>query len=277
LTDGPRGVLIDVDGTLVDSVYHHSLAWQEAFAAHGINVPAHVLHRHIGMGGDQLVTAVAGDEVEQRLGDDLRAAHDDAFATRLEAVPALPGAAEMLRALHDAGRTLVLASSGKEHEVDHYVEILGAADLLHAATTAGDVEHTKPDPDAIETALERLGHRDAVMVGDSPWDVESAARAGVPCIGVLTGGFCREQLAEAVSVVATLAEVPAAVAALGRAEAPDRFAEAVAQLQGEVAADPGLARDHARFDALADRLADGDAQLRDRLQSMRGQFAEAGS
>ena len=278
MTDGPRGVLLDVDGTLVDSVYHHALAWQEAFAGHGLQVPVHVCHRYIGMGGDQLVTAVAGDDVERRLGDALRTAHDEAFSTRLESVPPLPGAADLLRTLHGRGHTLVLASSGKEHEVDHYVGLLGAADLIQDATTSKDVTHTKPDPDAMETALEALGHRDAVMVGDSPWDVESAARAGIPCIGVLTGGFCRDQLSDAVTVVATLAEVPAAIASLGRQdEGIADLEDALTRLEGEVAADPGLAQDEGRFGETVDRIADGDPELRGRLRALRDKFLEAGS
>jgi HAD superfamily hydrolase (TIGR01509 family) len=190
-------VLLDVDGTLVDSVYQHAIAWHRAFLEFGRPVPAAVLHRHIGMGGDQLVSAVAGDAVERESGDRLRDLHQRAFAPMLDEVVPLPGARELLEGLRAHGLRIVLASSAQTAEVEHYLDLLGARHLVHAWTTDADVRATKPAPDAIEAALEAAGTRRAVMVGDAVWDHEAAARAGVPSVGLLSGGVAAEELRRA--------------------------------------------------------------------------------
>jgi HAD superfamily hydrolase (TIGR01549 family) len=202
-------VLLDVDGTLVDSNYHHVLAWLRAFHRRGIDVPAWRVHRSIGMGSDRLVAEVAGREVEDRHGDELRAAWAEEFAPLLEEVRPVQGAHELLRSLRDLGLVLVLASSGRAEHVERYVQLLRAAELLAAWTTSQDAPRTKPAPDLLEVARERSGESEAVVVGDSTWDVLSARRLGLRCYGVLTGGFGREELlmAGAVDVVERLAEL----------------------------------------------------------------------
>jgi HAD superfamily hydrolase (TIGR01549 family) len=192
-------VLLDVDGTLVDTNYHHALAWYRAFRRFGETLELVELHRRMGMGGDQLVGDVAGDAFEAEHGEDVRAAEKEEYAKLIDEVRPLSGAGELIEALRERDCTVVLASSAKQEEVAHYVELLGADDLPY--TTSSDVEATKPEPDLVHAALERAGSGGpAVMVGDSTWDCIASERAGVPCFGVLTGGFSREELAEAGAV-----------------------------------------------------------------------------
>jgi phosphoglycolate phosphatase-like HAD superfamily hydrolase len=189
--------ILDVDGTLVDSNYQHAIAWFRAFREHGVTPPIWRIHRHIGMGGDQLVGAVAGDEVEAEHGDAIRDGEGRCYAELIGEVCPFEGAAELIATLAGRGIEVVLASSAKEDEVERYIELLGCTELISAYTTSDDVERTKPEPDLIHAALERIAGADAVMVGDSTWDVEAARRAGVPTIAVLTGGFSAAELEEA--------------------------------------------------------------------------------
>ena len=194
---GKPAAILDIDGTLVDTNYHHALAWFRAFRQHGHVVPIWRIHRHIGMGGDQLVTALLSEEVEAREGDDIRQAEKALYLAMISEVEPLRGARELIQDLRDRGRPVVLASSAKPNEVDHYLDLLGARELAEGWTTAGDVKRTKPAPDLVLAALEKLGGAPAVMVGDSTWDCEAAAAAGIPSVAVLTGGFSREELLEA--------------------------------------------------------------------------------
>lgn len=191
------GVALDVDGTLVDSVHHHAVCWQRAFAQLGHDVSAARAHRHVGMGGDQLVEALIGAEGEARDGDALRASHDALFAIDLPTVRPLPGARDLLVALAREGAPVVLASSASEDEVRHYLDLLDADDLVAGWTTADDVDATKPDGALLQVAWRTLGTEAAVMIGDSPWDVLAAQDAGMPAIGVDAAGFGCASLREA--------------------------------------------------------------------------------
>jgi HAD superfamily hydrolase (TIGR01509 family) len=164
-------------------------------------LPVWRIHRHIGMGGDHMVEALLSEEVEQRVGDDVRAAEKALYLQLIDEVEPLPGARELLIELKRRGHTIVLASSAKENELLHYVELLGARGLVDGWTSAADVERTKPDPDLVHAALERAGQKQAVLVGDSPWDCVAAKKAGVPTIAVRTGGFSDEELNEAGAAV----------------------------------------------------------------------------
>lgn len=189
-------VLLDLDGTLVDANYQHALAWFRALRRHGIVVPIWRLHRHIGMGGDQLVTAVAGEDVERRCGDELRAAQHDEFLRMRDECEPLEGARELLEELHQRAAAVVLASSASQDDVEHFLGVLAADDVVDAWTTSDDVEKSKPYPDIVHAALEKAPNaRRAVMVGDSRWDIEAAARAGVETVAVLTGGWSKQELA----------------------------------------------------------------------------------
>jgi HAD superfamily hydrolase (TIGR01509 family) len=191
--------ILDLDGTLVDTNYQHALAWYRAFREHDIVLPVWRVHRHIGMGGDQLVGALAGEQVERRSGEPIREAEQRHYMQMIGEVEAMEGARELVAGLRGGGHTVVLASSAKPEEVDHYLDLLDVRDLADAWTTAADVQATKPAPDLVHAALERAGAdaAQATMVGDTPWDAEAARRAGVQTVAVLTGGFSREELVEA--------------------------------------------------------------------------------
>ena len=189
--------ILDIDGTLVDTNYQHALAWYQAFRQHDVRLPVWRIHRHIGMGGDQLISSLAGDDVEEELGDDIRAAEKALYLSMIQMTQPLEGARELIAELKDQGRQVVLASSAKPQEVEHYLDVLDARELADDWTTSGDVENTKPEPDLVLAALEKLGTKKAVMVGDTPWDVEAAERAGIETVAVLTGGFSEQELREA--------------------------------------------------------------------------------
>jgi len=155
------------------------------------------VHRHIGMGGDQLVAAVAGEEVEERLGDRLREACDEEFKKLRDECAPLEGAHELCVELKRRGRVVVLASSSRQDDLDHFLDVLEVRDVVDGWTTADDVERTKPHPDVVAVALEKAGTSEAVMLGDSRWDVESAARAGLDTICVITGGWSEQELRDA--------------------------------------------------------------------------------
>lgn len=148
-------VVLDVDGTLVDTNYQHAIAWHRALRDHGYAVQLWEIHRHIGMGGDQIVTALVGEEGEQRDGDSIRDAEGEAYGELIGEVQAMTGASELLRELREDGAKAILASSAKAEEVDHYLDLLDARDLVEGWTTSADVERTKPHPDLVEAALEK--------------------------------------------------------------------------------------------------------------------------
>jgi HAD superfamily hydrolase (TIGR01509 family) len=200
MTSWPRRVdtvLLDVDGTLVDTTYLHTVAWVRAFRDHGYDVASWRAHRAVGMGGDRLVTAVAGEEAEEAHGDDLRGSWERHYDAMLDEVAPLPGARELLTLLRDSPLRVALVSSGIPRHTRRALDVLGVRDPADVTTTSEDAESSKPDPEPLEQALERVDADRAVLVGDSVWDVESAGRAGVPVIGVLTGGFGRAELEEA--------------------------------------------------------------------------------
>jgi len=196
----PPAAILDVDGTLVDTNYHHALAWCRAFRERGILLPVWRLHRHVGMGGDKFVSAVAGDEVEERHGDELRERWEALFDEVLDETEPLEGARELIVELKRRGGAVVLASSAVEKHVEAFLEKLDARELADAWTTKDDVEASKPDPDLVRAALDKAGTEDAVMVGDTRWDVEAARKCGLETIAVLTGGYSEQELREAGAV-----------------------------------------------------------------------------
>ena len=191
--------ILDIDGTLVDTNYHHAIAWFRAFRQHGIVLPIWRIHRHIGMGGDQLIGALTDERFEEREGDSIRAAEKVLYMELIGEVEPMQGARQLLDEIKRRGHSVVLASSAKADEVEHYLELLDARSIADAWTTSADVEQTKPQPDLVNSALEKADAdpKDAVMVGDTPWDVQAAKSAKVPTIAVRTGGFGQEELEEA--------------------------------------------------------------------------------
>jgi HAD superfamily hydrolase (TIGR01509 family) len=203
--------VLDIDGTLVDTNYQHAIAWFRAFAHYGIVLPIWRIHRHIGMGGDQVVTALCGEDTEAQLGDDVRDAEGEEYAKLIGEVRTMEGSRELIESLKQRGHAVVLASSAKQDEVDAYLDLLDARDLADAWTTSADVDSTKPAPDLVHSAVDRVGAdlAEAVMVGDTPWDVKAAWAAEVPTLAVLTGGFSASELREAgaVAVYESVAEL----------------------------------------------------------------------
>ena len=191
--------ILDIDGTLVDTNYHHAIAWFRAFRQHGIVLPIWRIHRHIGMGGDQLIGALTDERFEAREGESIRAAEKVLYMELIGEVEPMQGARQLLEEIKRRGHSVVLASSAKADEVEHYVELLDARTIADAWTTSADVEQTKPQPDLVNSALQKAqaAAKDAVMVGDTPWDVQAARSAKVPTIAVRTGGFGQDELEEA--------------------------------------------------------------------------------
>ena len=202
-------VLFDIDGTLVDSTYHHALAWHRALARHDLAPPMAHIHRAIGMGGDRLVGHLTDAEVEEALGDELRGAWRAEYGALRGEVRPLPGARELVVRARERGLRVALASSGDpqfSREAVALLDIDGAIELL---TTAEDVDASKPEPDLIWETLRRLDGVDrAIFVGDTVYDVQAAGRAGIACVAVCTGGLGRSELltAGAVAVADTLVE-----------------------------------------------------------------------
>jgi HAD superfamily hydrolase (TIGR01509 family) len=192
--EGFDTVILDVDGTLVDSNYEHAVAWAIAFRSVGVAVPSWKLHRAIGMGSDRLVSHVAGQQVEEGVGDDIRRIHEEEYHRLHHLVTALPGADGLISELRQRGFKVALATSSSAEDFQRETELLDDGHSADAVVTLPDVSETKPAPELLEVALERAGGQRAVAVGDSVWDMESAGKAGQYAIGVLTGGFGEAEL-----------------------------------------------------------------------------------
>jgi HAD superfamily hydrolase (TIGR01549 family) len=202
--------ILDVDGTLVDASYQQALAWYRAFRKHDVVLALWRLHRHVGMGGDRYVAAVAGDDVERHIGDEVRHEWETQFEKMIDEVVPLAGAHELIEELRQRGHAVVLASSSIKKHTEHFVDLLDARELADAWTTKDDVDATKPSPDLIKAALAKAGTGEAVMIGDTPWDVEAARKAGVETLAVRTGGAYSETellAAGAVAVYESVAEL----------------------------------------------------------------------
>jgi HAD superfamily hydrolase (TIGR01549 family) len=194
-----RAVLLDVDGTLIDANYHHALAWWRAFRRHGIKLPVWRIHRHVGMGGDQLVPALVPGIDDDRH-NAIEETRGEEYAKLIGEVQPLEGAHELIAELKERGATVVLASSSPQDELDRYLDLLDARELADAWTTKDDVDASKPAPDLVTAALEKAGGGDAVMVGDAPWDIEAAREAGIETVCVITGGYSEQELRDAGAV-----------------------------------------------------------------------------
>jgi HAD superfamily hydrolase (TIGR01549 family) len=190
-------ILFDIDGTLVDTNYHHAVAWYRAFREYDVSVPVWRIHRAIGMGGDRLVAAVAGDAVEAKHGDEVRAAWKRAFEPMLGEVVLFEGAKEALLECGRLGFRVVLASSGAREHIEHYVEMLDFESIGERWISGDSVSGTKPDPELLLVALDGLDDGRAVLIGDSVWDCKAAAAIDLPCVALRTGGFGADELLSA--------------------------------------------------------------------------------
>ena len=189
--------IFDVDGTLVDTNYQHALAWFRAFRRYGIIRPIWRIHRGIGMGGDLFVSAVAGREVEDAHGDDLRDAWAEEFDQLVGEIQPFEGAHKLLAEVKKRGFRLVLASSGKTEHVEAFLDLIDGKSLADAWTTSDDVEKSKPEPDIVAAALAKVKGASGIMVGDSIYDAQAAAKLNIPTLGVRTGGYSVGELQEA--------------------------------------------------------------------------------
>jgi HAD superfamily hydrolase (TIGR01509 family) len=196
------GVLLDVDGTLVDTTYLHAVAWWEALRQRGVDVPMATIHRGIGMGSDKLLDHLLGESRDRDKDDESTTAHDVLYGAWWERLRPLPGAADLLRAIADRGLAVVLASSAKEPELEQLRRVIGADEVITAATSSSDAEQSKPAPDILQAALDQsdVDPHAAVFVGDSVWDVQAAGRLYIPCIGLTCGGTSADELTEAGAV-----------------------------------------------------------------------------
>ena len=194
-------VLIDVDGTLVDSTYLHATAWADTLRDLGHDIPTARTHRLIGMQGPRLLAELLGDERAAEIAEPAEEEHARRFAGVRDHVAPLPGATRLLEELHARGIPVVLASSAQEEEITHYLRLLGAEQLVTGYTAASDVERSKPDPEGVYKALEKSGCDRGIVIGDSPWDVLAAKGAGLPCAAVRTGGFATAELEESGAAV----------------------------------------------------------------------------
>ncbi len=194
----PRGVLFDVDGTLVDTTYAHTVAWAEALRATGhADIPMAHIHRAIGLGAPKLVEKLLG-----RFDERVKDAHTDFYGPWLHRLRRFDGVPELLHATAGRGLVVALASSASTKESAHLRETVGCDDVVAAMTDSGDVEQAKPEPDVVQAALDQTGLApdDALFVGDTVWDVEAARRAGLDCVCVLSGGIGEDELRAAGAV-----------------------------------------------------------------------------
>jgi HAD superfamily hydrolase (TIGR01509 family) len=193
-----KAIIFDIDGTLIDSVDLHAESWQRAFARFGFELPLDEIRAQIGKGGDQLMPVFLSREELEAKGEAIEGYRSDLHKREyLPRTRAFPAVRDLFLRLREAGHQVVLASSGKRDEVERYKEIAGVADLVDDTTTSDEAERSKPHPDIFEAALAKiapLGPGDAIVVGDTPYDAEAAAKAGLRTVGVLCGGFPRADL-----------------------------------------------------------------------------------
>ena len=198
-----RAVIFDVDGTLVDSNDGHARAWVDALAEAGYQVPFARIRPLIGMGGDKVLPLVAGLSSDDPKGKRIAERRDAIFAERyLPQVRPLPGAHDLLRRLYTEGFRLAVASSSKKDLLERLLKIVGAEDVFEVTTSSDDVDSSKPDPDVVHVALERLREpaADVVMIGDTPYDIEAAGRARVRAIAFRSGGWKDSDLRDAIGI-----------------------------------------------------------------------------
>lgn len=200
--DPASGVLFDVDGTLVDTTYLHATCWWQALRQHGHDVPMARIHRAIGMGSDRILDHLLGSDHDRRADAKMLDAHTALYGVFWERLRPTPGAADLLRACAARGLRVVLASSASKPEMRVLRAVLDADDVVEVATSADDAEESKPAPDILAVALQASGldARRCTFVGDAVWDVYSAAKLDIPCVGVTCGGLAEAELREAGAV-----------------------------------------------------------------------------
>ena len=196
----PQAVIFDIDGTLINSVDLHASAWQEALLKFGHDVPFEEVRRQIGKGGDQLIPVFLSEAEQKDHGEDMEAWRGNLFKSKyLPMVRPFSAVPELLRRAREAELKIAVASSAKASELAVYLDIARIKQLIDVATSSSDAEHSKPAPDIFQAALKKLGLSgpEAVAIGDTPYDAMAAAKANIPIIGMLCGGFTESELREA--------------------------------------------------------------------------------
>jgi HAD superfamily hydrolase (TIGR01509 family) len=219
----PVGVLFDIDGTLIDSNYFHAIAWWRAFIDIGRRVPMYRIHRLIGMGSDKLLEQLIGEN-----SDEVSKGYSNHFRSLREELVSFDGAADLLRAVHERGAKVVLATSAKKEDLDVLMKVLDAEDVIDHVTSSADVEQSKPSPEVFETALKASGlsKTDVMVLGDTVWDIKAARQVGIQCVCVETGGISRQELEEA-GAVAVFRDVRELLENLDTSPLRDLFGRAV--------------------------------------------------
>jgi HAD superfamily hydrolase (TIGR01509 family) len=192
-----RGVILDIDGTLVESNDAHAHAWREALSNHGYNIEYERIRRLIGMGGDNLLQTLLNLPKDSERAHYISQERKDIFARQfLPQIDKLPATREFVQRLKDSGLKVVIATSAEPDEAEKLLQIAQVDDLIDETTSLGEVKHSKPDPDTVEAALKKLdlSPEEVVMVGDTPYDIEAAEKAGVKTIAMRTGGFSDQEL-----------------------------------------------------------------------------------
>ncbi|VTS00530.1 had-superfamily hydrolase : Uncharacterized protein OS=Sorangium cellulosum So0157-2 GN=SCE1572_50600 PE=4 SV=1: HAD_2 [Gemmata massiliana] len=200
---GITGVLLDIDGTLVDSNDAHAHAWMKALAEAGVRAEFATVRRLIGKGGDKLLPEVSGIDAESEKGKAISKRRGEIFQTEyLPKLKPTPGARELLARMKKAGLELAVASSAKEDELKALLKVCGADEYIEAATSSDDAENSKPDPDIVHAALEELGHpkEKVILLGDTPYDVEASLKAGIRVVALRCGGWGDADLKGAVAI-----------------------------------------------------------------------------
>ena len=197
-----RGGLFDVDGTLIDSSYIHTVSWWGAFREQGYDVPMASIHRHVGMGGDRLVDSLLPEGRDRALDPEILASHGALYASHWPSLRALDGAKDLLAQCHAGGLAVALASSARRKDLEVMKSILDAEAFIDAATSANDAKNSKPAPDILVAALEAINVQaaDAIYIGDAVWDMQAAAALEIPAIGVTCGGVSAGELRDAGAV-----------------------------------------------------------------------------
>lgn len=205
-----RGIILDMDGTLVDTNEAHAQTWAEALKSFGYEVPVEVVRPLMGQGGDKLLPRLTGMTKDSEMGKKITAHRAELFERRyLGSVEAFPKTRQLIERLRNAGLKLVIASSSGRDHLDRLIDAADIGDLIDSATSASDVDESKPDPDVIEAALAKLGiaPEQVMMIGDTPYDIEAAARVGVRTIALRCGGWRDDGLTGAVAVYADPADL----------------------------------------------------------------------
>jgi HAD superfamily hydrolase (TIGR01509 family) len=198
-----QGVILDIDGTLVDSNQAHVDAWVEILRKHGHDVPAERIWPLIGMGADNLLPRVVGIDKDSAEGKKISEERSELFKERyMSELRPFPQVRELVSRIRDTGASVVVASSSKEDEVHQLLEIAGVSDLIEERTSASETKRSKPDPDLVQVALGKLEMDPdrVVMLGDTPYDIEAAGKAGVPVIAMRCGGFPDDKLKDAIAI-----------------------------------------------------------------------------